>query len=311
MASSSTTPNDSPPQRRGTQDIGTAQSRRQLVVVHPPRPGTRSSPRIRAPQRRRSPAPPPPPTRSARRSGPDRREGVEQNTEALALLVAADEQHGRPVGGPGLGRGEPFELHAVAHHLVVPPSTVRAVARASGDTAQRTSSRPPPTGPRGRATGRRRWPRPGERSRPWPARSARGRRVAGPGGQGFVQVDDVEPAAFTARTARVAATGVERDRGHRAVGRAPRNDRPSATTTRRGSRPATDTSPSAGASTTTSVARPPRGAGPGRAPGPAPRRAGSGCRGTASATAQTSSVCQWWSPSRGRSLGQLGWKRYH
>ena len=52
------------------------------------------------------------------RVGRQRRHGVEQDVEALAGLVAADEEHRGALGGPGFGLGVALDLDAVEHGRV-------------------------------------------------------------------------------------------------------------------------------------------------------------------------------------------------
>ena len=114
-----------------------------------------------------------------------------------------------PVGRPRVGAGRTGRARPRCRRSrTCPPSASPAVARASGDTAQRAVSRPAgPPRQRDRAAGRRRWPRRGGRSRPWAAGTQQAG-VAGPRGQRLVQVHDVE-AAVARRRARPApaATG--------------------------------------------------------------------------------------------------------
>ena len=68
--------------------------------------------------------------------------GVEQHLESFPGLVAAEEQHGRPFGGPRLDALEPVDLDTVEQQLVpAAQGAADAVARAASETAHRTANR--------------------------------------------------------------------------------------------------------------------------------------------------------------------------
>ena len=141
-------------------------------------------------------------------------DGVEQHGQSLALLVAAEEEGGRPRGRPRLGPGEPGDLHAVEEDLVAPAECGRR--RGGRRLGHRTAQGQPPgqrsddrcgQGVEGAPAA----PVEGPHQRREAARDQEG--VGNSRGERFVDVHDVDGAVpERAPTARWAA------RGERATG---------------------------------------------------------------------------------------------
>ena len=184
MASSSTTPKDSPPSDGA--HSACAPARRDASSWSSTRPNhtSRALPADGAAAAPRYRAPPPPPTRRRRRRGsPDRagRGRLEQDGEALALFMAADEDDGGAGGGMGRRAGEALDVDAVADDLVVAPEGASAPwPRLRSTPHNGPPVGPPRPGPADRAAGRRCPSRSGGTSPPWADRTPRGRRSRGP-----------------------------------------------------------------------------------------------------------------------------------
>ena len=142
MASSSTTPKDSPRSAGAHRTWAPAQARRELVVVEPAQP---HEPRRRggdvgaAPRCR---GPPPPPTPSARWPGSIRAKASSRTPRPLRSSWRPTNRTVGPAVGYGRRGGEALDVDAVADDLVVPPERVARRGLASADTAQRAASRP-------------------------------------------------------------------------------------------------------------------------------------------------------------------------
>ena len=82
-------------------------------------------------------------------------EGIEHDVEALALLVAPDEQDGRAalLVAHRVGRLETRHVHAVEEHLEGATAGASPVSRAASDTATRTCMRRPTSSASGLSTG--------------------------------------------------------------------------------------------------------------------------------------------------------------
>ena len=145
---------------------------------------------------------------------------VEQHLQALARLVAAEEEDRRTVGRASASAfGEPLDLDAVEQQLVGRRrGTLAASACASSDTAQRRSRRPASQRTPGRATGSRRSRRRRGTCRPAAPAAARSAVMRGAGGERLVQVEHVELLVPQGPDGAELRRGVGRERGHRAVG---------------------------------------------------------------------------------------------
>ena len=193
MASSSTTPNDSP-RSDGAQNTSAPRSRAAISSsLEPAQPLDAGVAAVAGPQRlglgarRRHPQP--------RRRRGRQAQGVEQHGQALARLVAADEEDRRARrSGSGVGLGEPLDLDAVEQQLVVAAERpCGAVAgRPPTPRTARSSRRGQPAHARAGPAGRRRCrPRRGTCRRSGRCGTAASSCV-GPGASGSCRWSDVE-----------------------------------------------------------------------------------------------------------------------
>ena len=152
MPSSRTMPKDSPCSDGRAQHVGPGQPGRHLLVaqhaqpVHPVRRGVAPALHLGG----RTLAGHPQDGRPLQHG-----EGVEQDAQALALLVASEEQHDGPALCVAMRRRRLEALHvdAVEQHLEVAAARAQPVSRAASDTATRICMRRPTSaasGSRGR-----------------------------------------------------------------------------------------------------------------------------------------------------------------
>ena len=206
----------------GAQNTSAPRSRARLLVVADPARATRCGGRRACRPAAPSVSGPSPPTQS-RTSAGQPAHGVEQHGQALAGLVAADEEDRRArrsaTASALANRSTSTPLNSSV--VLAAERAARPAGRASSDTAQRRSSRSrQPAHAPGRASGRRR-SSPGGVERADERRGLRtaARSCVGPGRERLVQVDDVERLVAERPDRAQLGRRVGRERGDRAVGR--------------------------------------------------------------------------------------------